>query len=147
MRRESSFQPGIRSGAGAEGLLQLRPATAERMAALLGLPPALAMRLGDPSVNLPLGIHYLGLLAARFQDPAVALAGYNAGPGAAVDWARARSGMPLDEWVECIPFRETRQYVKNVLSDWDVYRELRGEITAPIDPARPVPKPASGVKF
>jgi soluble lytic murein transglycosylase len=55
--------------------------------------------------------------------------------------------MPLDEWVECIPFRETRQYLKNVLSDWDVYRELRGEITAPIDPARLVPRPAKGVQF
>ena len=79
---------------------QLRPATAERMAALLGLAPGASAHLGDPAVNLPLGIHYLGLLAARFQDPAVALAGYNAGPAAAVEWARARSGMPLDEWVE-----------------------------------------------
>lgn len=147
MRRESSFRRGIRSSAGAEGLLQLRPATAERMAALLGLAPGTGSRLGDPTVNLPLGIHYLSLLAARFQDPAVALAGYNAGPAAAVDWARARTGMPLDEWVECIPFRETRLYLKIVLPDWDVYRELRGEATAPIDPARPVPKPAKGVEF
>ncbi len=147
MRRESSFRRAIRSGAGAEGLLQLRPATAERMATLLGLPAGAGSRLGDPTVNLPLGIHYLGLLAARFQDPAVALAGYNAGPAAAADWARARHGMPVDEWVECIPFRETRQYLKAVLPDWDIYRELRGEETAPIVPARRVPVPAKGVKF
>jgi soluble lytic murein transglycosylase len=147
MRRESSFRRVIRSNAGAEGLLQLRPETAERMAALLGLPPGASARLDDPSVNLPLGIQYLGLLFARFQDPAAALAGYNAGPGPAAAWVRARAGMPLDEWVECIPFRETRQYVKVVLSEWDVYRELSGAPPPPIDPSRPVPAPLPGVEF
>jgi soluble lytic murein transglycosylase len=147
MRRESNFRRVVRSNAGAEGLLQLRPATAERMAALLGLPPGASARLGEPAVNLPLGIQYLGLLLTRFQDPAAALAGYNAGPGAAAAWVRARQGMPLDEWVECIPFRETRQYVKVVLADWDVYRELSGAPPAPVDPARPMPSPLPGVEF
>ncbi len=147
MRRESSFRRGVRSSAGAEGLLQLRPATAERVASLLGLPPEAATQLGNPAVNLPLGIHYLGLLLARFQDPAPALAGYNAGPAAAAAWARARAGMPVDEWVECIPFRETRQYLKVVLADWDVYRELRGQPSPPLDPTHPVPRPAPGVQF
>jgi soluble lytic murein transglycosylase len=55
--------------------------------------------------------------------------------------------MPLDAWVECIPYRETRQYVKIVLSDWDVYRRLAGGAAAPIDPARPVAAPAPGVGF
>jgi len=96
---------------------------------------------------LPLGIHYLGLLAARFQDPAVAVAAYNAGPATAEEWARARAGMSLDEWVECVPFRETRQYLRAVLSDWDVYRELRGDLSTPLDPARPVPLPVKGVQF
>jgi soluble lytic murein transglycosylase len=147
MRRESSFRRGVRSSAGAEGLLQLRPATAERLAALLGLEAGAAARLSDPAVNLPLGVHYLGLLAARFQEPALALAGYNAGPGAAAAWARARAGMPIDEWVECIPYRETRLYVKLVTADWDVYRELRGEPGVPVDPGKPVPAPLEGVGF
>jgi soluble lytic murein transglycosylase len=147
IRRESSFRRVVRSGAGAEGLLQLRPATAERLATLLGLPSGAGGRLSDPAVNLPLGIHYLGLLTTRFQDPAVALAGYNAGPTVVADWARARAGMALDEWVECVPYRETRQYLKVVLSDWDTYRELRGEPPAPLDPARPVARPAEGVQF
>ena len=146
MRKESNFRRGARSAAGAEGLLQLRPATAGRLAAILGMPDA-AGRLGDPAVNLPLGIRYLGLLEARFGDPAVALAGYNAGPAPAAEWARARAGEPLDEWVESIPFRETRQYLKSVLADWDVYRELRGEPSAPLDPLRAVPLPAKGVEF
>jgi soluble lytic murein transglycosylase len=146
MRRESSFRSGARSGAGAEGLLQLRPITAERVAALLGLPGG-PVSLREPRVNVALGVHYLGLLFSRFGDPAVALAGYNAGPAPAAEWARARAGTPLDEWVECIPYRETRQYLKIVLADWDVYRELRGEGPAPVDPSRPVPRPAEGVAF
>ncbi|WP_243338734.1 lytic transglycosylase domain-containing protein, partial [Anaeromyxobacter soli] len=147
MRRESGFRPGIRSGAGAEGLLQLRPATAERVAALLGLPGGLGARLAEPEVNITLGAHYLGLLLARFGDPALAVAAYNAGPGAAAEWARARAGMPLDAWVESIPYRETRGYVRIVLADWDVYRALAGEPAAPIAPERAVTAPDGGVAF
>jgi soluble lytic murein transglycosylase len=147
MRRESSFRRTIRSGAGAEGLLQLRPATAERLASVLGLQPGAGSRLADPAVNVPLGTHYLGLLAGRFRDPAVALAAYNAGPAPVAEWARARAGMALDEWVECVPYRETRQYLKIVLADWDTYRDLLGERPAPIDPSRPVGTPLEGVQF
>ncbi|WP_041453423.1 lytic transglycosylase domain-containing protein [Anaeromyxobacter dehalogenans] len=147
MRRESSFRRAVRSGAGAEGLLQLRPVTAERLAALLGVPGGVGDRLDRPEVNVALGAHYLGLLGARFADPAVVLAAYNAGPGPASEWARSRAGMPLDAWVECIPYRETRQYVKVVLSDWDVYRRLSGGAPAPVDPERPVAAPAPGVGF
>ena len=147
MRRESGFRPGVRSGAGAEGLLQLRPATAERVAAVLGLPAGLGARLGEPEVNITLGSHYLGLLLARFGDPALAVAAYNAGPAAAAEWARARAGMPLDAWVESIPYRETRGYVRIVLTDWDVYRALAGEPPAPVDPGRSVTAPEGGVAF
>jgi soluble lytic murein transglycosylase len=147
MRRESGFRPGVRSGAGAEGLLQLRPATAERVAAVLGLPVGLGARLGEPEVNITLGAHYLGLLLARFGDPAIAVAAYNAGPAAAAEWARARAGMPLDAWVESIPYRETRGYVRIVLTDWDVYRALAGEPPAPIVPGRTVSAPEGGVSF
>jgi soluble lytic murein transglycosylase len=147
MRRESSFRPAVRSGAGAEGLLQLRPATALRLAQLLGAPTALAGRLAEPGVNVSFGAHYLGLLASRFGDPAVALAAYNAGPRPAAEWATARAGMPLDAWVESIPYRETRNYLKIVLADWDVYRALAGEAAAPLDPARKIAAPAAGVGF
>jgi soluble lytic murein transglycosylase len=147
MRRESSFRPAIRSGAGAEGLLQLRPATAERLAMVAGLPVSLAARLAEPEVNVALGAHYLGLLVGRFGDPAVALAAYNAGPAPVVEWARARAGMPLDAWVESIPFRETRGYLKIVLADWDLYRALQGSSPAPLDPAKPVRPAGDGVAF
>jgi soluble lytic murein transglycosylase len=147
MRRESSFRPAVRSGAGAEGLLQLLPATAERVAAVLGIPAGVGARLADPETNVALGAHYLALLLSRFGDPAVAVAAYNAGPRPVAEWAAARRGMPIDAWVESIPYRETRQYVKIVLSEWDVYRALAGEPPPSIDPLRPTPAPAPGVAF
>ena len=147
MRRESSFRPGVRSGAGAEGLLQLRPATAERLATVLGVAPGLAGRLAVPELSVTFGAHYLGLLLARFGDPALVLAAYNAGPAPAAEWARARAGMPLDAWVESIPYRETRAYLKIVLADWDLYRALDGAPAAPIDPEQAVEAAGSGVAF
>ncbi|HEX9049143.1 MAG TPA: transglycosylase SLT domain-containing protein, partial [Anaeromyxobacter sp.] len=145
MRRESSFRADARSVAGAEGLLQLRPATAERLAAILGLRGG--VRLDDPRTNVTLGTHYLALLLARFGEPAAAVAAYNAGPGPAAAWATARAGMPLDAWVESIPYRETRQYVKVVMSEWTAYRALEGEPPPPIDPGRKVAPPGPGIAF
>jgi soluble lytic murein transglycosylase len=147
MRRESSFRRAVRSDAGAEGLLQVLPATAERVAAVLGIPGGVGGRLGDPDTNVALGAHYLALLLSRFEHPAVAVAAYNAGPRPVAEWATARRGMPIDAWVESIPYRETRQYVKIVLSEWDVYRALAGEPPPPLDPLRPTPAPGPGVAF
>jgi soluble lytic murein transglycosylase len=147
VRRESSFRPDARSPAGAVGLVQLLPATAERLARLLGVADPGARGLEDPAVSLPLGAAYLALLRDRFPDPAVALAAYNAGPRPAAAWATARAGRPLDEWVEEIPFRETRRYVKTVLAAEAAYRALWAGGARAIDGARPVRPPRSGVAF
>ncbi|HEU4382252.1 MAG TPA: transglycosylase SLT domain-containing protein [Anaeromyxobacteraceae bacterium] len=147
MRRESSFRLDARSGAAAEGLLQLIPPTAERLATALGVPLELADRLGEPAVSIGMGAYYLGLLQSRFPDPPALLAAYNAGPQVAAAWATARAGLPLDEWVEAIPYRETRQYVRGVTADWARYRALYGEAPPPLDPAAPVRAPAPGVAF
>jgi soluble lytic murein transglycosylase len=147
MRRESSFRPDARSAAGAEGLMQLRPATAERLAALLGIPAGVGTRLREPDAAIPLGAHYLGLLLARFGEAPLAIAAYNAGPAPVAEWAVARRGMPLDAWVESIPYRETRQYVKVVIAGWDAYRALGGLPPVPLDPDHPVLPPAPGVAF
>ncbi len=147
MRRESSFRADVRSAAGAEGLLQLRPATAERLGAMLGFGAGLGARLRDPEVAIPVGAHYLGLLVTRFGEPALAVAAYNAGPAPVAAWATERAGMPLDAWVESIPYRETRGYVKVVLAEWDAYRAVAGEATPPLDPDRRVKAPAPGVAF
>jgi soluble lytic murein transglycosylase len=147
MRRESGFREDARSAAGAQGLLQLRPATAERLAALLGVPGGIAARLDDPRASVLLGTHYLGLLLARFGEPAAAVAAYNAGPGPAAEWAAARAGLPVDAWVESIPYRETRQYVKIVLAEWETYRALGGDLPPAVEPGRRVPAPAPGIAF
>ncbi len=147
MRRESGFRADARSAAGAEGLLQLRPATAERLAALLGMPAGVGARLRDPETAIPLGAHYLGLLVERFGEPALAVAAYNAGPAPVAGWATARSGMALDAWIESIPYRETRQYVKVVLAEWDTYRAIAGEPGPALDPDRPVAPAPRGVAF
>ena len=147
MRRESAFRPDARSGAGAVGLVQLIPPTAERLASLHRVPRASVRALEAPEVSVPLGAAYLALLVDRFREPAVVLAAYNAGPPAAATWARDRGNVPLDEWVEGIPFRETRRYVKNVLADSVVYRALWRGGTLSIDGARIVPPPSQGVGF
>jgi soluble lytic murein transglycosylase len=146
MRRESGFRPEARSHAGAQGLLQLVPPTAERLATLLAL-PAGEGSLGDPDRNVRLGAHYLALLADRFGHPALVAAAYNAGPGPVASWAGERAGEPLDAWVESVPWRETRQYVKIVLPVRAVYRALRGEPPEPVDPGRPVAPARPGVAF
>jgi len=145
MRRESAFVAAARSGAAAEGVLQLRPETARRLQALLGV--ARAADLSDPAENLGFGIAYLALLGDRFAESAEALAAYNAGPAAAAAWARAGAGLSLDEWVEGIPFRETRQYVRAVMADWAVYRRMLDEPPLQLDPSKPISPPGPGVAF
>lgn len=148
MRRESGFRSRVRSPAGAVGLLQIIPATAGRLAALLALPEPLGDQLEDPRVNIALGAGYLALLLERFGEPLAAVAAYNAGPDAVLRWSRDRPGLPLDEWVESIPYRETRQYVRAVVENWAGARAAAGEPPPPIDPDRPVPAPATtGVGF
>ncbi len=124
VREESNFNPKIESHVGARGLSQLMPATAARTAKRLGMPwrPA---QVWDPRTNLKLGASYLDLLHARYKgNSALALAGYNAGEGNADRWLAAAPNVPLDVYVERIPFRETRHYVKRVSSTWQTYRLL-----------------------
>jgi soluble lytic murein transglycosylase len=146
MRRESGFRQEIRSVAGAVGLLQIVPGTATRLASLLRLPAPIGDRLDDPEVNVPLGVGYLSLLLERFGEPLVAIAAYNAGPGAIARWTGDRE-LPLDAWVESIPFRETRQYVRAVVENWACARAAAGEPMPAIDPDRPVAPAPPGVTF
>ena len=126
MREESGFRPKVMSSAGAMGLLQLMPSTARLQAERSGL-PALDEdeRLFDPPVNIALGSAYLDYLFERFPErPSAMIASYNAGPNAVGRWAFAES--EDDEWVENIPYVQTRRYVKRVLRSLYVYRALYG---------------------
>ena len=126
-RQESSFDPRARSGAGARGMMQLMPGTAQVIARRLGVSYA-AGELEDPDYNMQLGSAYLGQLVGQFSGSYVmASAAYNAGPGRPTEWTvlcgdpRSGSTDPID-YIECIPFSETRDYVMRVLEATQVYR-------------------------
>ncbi len=134
-RQESGFDPLVRSGVGARGMMQLMPATAAATARRLGVPYAPSL-LDEPEYNMRLGSTYLGGLISSFAGSYVmAVAGYNAGPGRSTQWAafcgdpRAASVDPID-YIECIPFSETRNYVMRVMEAVAVYRaKARGGST------------------
>jgi soluble lytic murein transglycosylase len=146
VRKESAFRPEARSAAGALGLTQLLPATADRLGVLSGLALDPSARLSAPETSVALGAQYLGLLLERFQVEAAALSAYNAGPVQAAAWTRAQAGQPLDEWVEGIPYKETRGYVKAVLAAREAYRRLGG-LRPALDPTQLIPAPAPGASF
>jgi soluble lytic murein transglycosylase len=126
MRQESEFRPDARSRAGAVGLMQLMPGTAEHVARELALPHR-DERLTQAEYNLELGAFYLSKLLARFdQSVELALASYNAGPFAVSRWLEPGRDLPLDIWAARIPYRETRNYVARVMSSWARYRYLGG---------------------
>ena len=126
MREESALDPRAVSSTGALGLTQLMPATARWIARKLKLPGYQTSRLYEPETNIRIGGTYFGELYARFQHPALALAGYNAGPGTVAGWLKARGGLPLDAFVEEIPIEETRGYVKRCLRSFAAYQFLYG---------------------
>jgi soluble lytic murein transglycosylase len=135
-RQESSFDPRARSGAGARGMMQLMPGTAQVIARRLGISYA-AGELEDPDYNMQLGSAYLGQLVGEFSGSYVmASAAYNAGPGRPTEWTvlcgdpRSGSTDPID-YIECIPFSETRDYVMRVLEATQVYRARLNGGTAP----------------
>jgi soluble lytic murein transglycosylase len=125
MREESGYRPEVISVVGARGLLQIMPDTGERLARDVGLEPFGPDDLFDPHVNLRLGTHYLGQLSAQFAGRVSAAVGsYNAGPNAVARWIEARGSLDDDEWVESIPYEQTRTYVKRVLRSLHAYELL-----------------------
>lgn len=134
-RRESEFDPVARSHADARGLMQLLPGTAKQMAQKLQVPFEAAKLTADPAYNAKLGSAYLAKLVDEF-GPSIALvaSGYNAGPGRPRAWI-AEYGDPrlpsvdVVDWVESIPFSETRTYVMRVVEGVVIYRaKLRGSV-------------------
>lgn len=124
MREESALDPKALSPTGALGLTQVMPATARYLARKLHIRGYQTALLYDPDTNIRIGGAYLGELYARFQHPALALASYNAGPGAVSGWLKARGTLPLDAFVEEIPLDETRGYVKRCLRSFAAYEFL-----------------------
>jgi soluble lytic murein transglycosylase len=113
-KQESRFTPAVRSPVGATGLMQLMPETAAELA---GAPVPLKT-LEDPAENAALGSRYLARMLRQWNgDPLLAVASYNAGPGAVAGWLGPRLRSDPELWVEAIPYPETRLYVKKVLGN------------------------------
>jgi len=127
-RQESAFMPNARSPAGALGLMQLMPATAQQTARRAGIPYR-ASDLLTPDININLGSRYLHQLLNEFDGNRIlAAAAYNAGPYRVRQWLnRQEHRLPYDVWIETIPFRETRGYVQNVLAYSVIYGYRLGE--------------------
>ena len=129
-RQESAFHPRALSPAGAKGLMQMIDATAQRTAKQIGVPFEKSKLLDEPAYNAQLGAAHLGQLLADFKGSHIlTFVAYNAGPRRARDWIAAY-GDPRDpaidpiDWVERIPFSETRNYVQRVMENLDVYARL-----------------------
>ena len=133
IRQESSFDIGAASPVGARGLMQLMPATAAAVARRLNEPASVPALTGDPAYNMRLGTAYLQGLLDQFGGALpLALAGYNAGPHRVQNWLTAQGdpvggGTDMVDWIEMIPFNETRNYVQRVIENVVVYRVRRGE--------------------
>ena len=126
MRQESAFMPDAISPVGARGLMQLMPATAKNVARKLKQRRPSKYELLQPEKNIRLGTAYLQEVYKRFENPVLAIAAYNAGPHRVERWL-PDSDMPADIWIELVPFKETRNYLKNVLAYTVIYADKLDE--------------------
>ncbi|HJN73157.1 MAG TPA: transglycosylase SLT domain-containing protein [Myxococcota bacterium] len=127
VREESNFNKDIVSHAGARGLSQLMPGTARSVARWLGFSVS-QQQLHDPYTNLRIGSRYFESLSQRYRGNSyLSMAGYNAGEGNVKKWLDRFGNLPTDEWIESVPYRETRRYIKRVSRTWQTYHLLYDE--------------------
>jgi len=126
IREESRFDPLAVSQAGAVGLMQLMPSTAFRFKNIIKINLNNTSELYDVTNNILLGTHYLSRLIKEFKKIPLALAAYNAGENALKKWLEKAGNKDLDEFIEDIPYKETRRYVKKVLRSYWKYRLING---------------------
>jgi soluble lytic murein transglycosylase len=111
--------------------MQILPSTGRRYAQRLGIRPFTTARLTNPEVNIRIGMAYFADLRDQFDHLADALAAYNAGENRVVRWRAERPGIPLEEFIDDIPFPETQHYVKRVLGTAEDYRLLYAHLQPP----------------
>jgi soluble lytic murein transglycosylase len=146
--QESAFDAQAQSAVGARGLMQIMPSTGRMLARQLRAGPVRPQDLYDPARNLQFGTRYLDDMIDRFGGHVErALAAYNAGPTRVVRWTAGRADMSAEEFIENIPFAETRTYVTNILAHREHYRRLYSlpekpppGLTAALVPAPPAPE-------
>ncbi|WP_414529902.1 transglycosylase SLT domain-containing protein [Nodularia chucula] len=133
MRQESMFEPKIRSVVGATGLMQIMPSTGEWIAPQINLDTK-NLNLEDPNENINLGTWYLDYTHRQYNnDSMLAIASYNAGPGNVARWLRTIGKNDPDDFVEDIPFNETKNYVRQVFGNyWNYLRLYNPEMSAKV---------------
>lgn len=125
IRQESEFNPSVVSYANAYGLMQLLPSVGRQMAREEGMTHFQTFQLLDPETNIKLGTRYFRQMLDHLGDvPEYALAAYNAGESRVVDWKSAGPYQGMDEFVESIPFTQTREYVQAVLRNVETYKAV-----------------------
>ncbi len=141
VREESQFHAEALSPAGARGVMQVMPATGEWIAQIIRMKGFNQSKLFDSDTAINLGTWYISHLMKRFKgDPLFVAAAYNAGPDAVATWlSKTGSGTEWDEFVESIPFSETRGYVKKVLRNYAEYKRIYGKtsLTTSLAPTSP----------
>lgn len=131
MREESRFDVNAKSIAGARGLMQIMPQTAYRLDRNIRLGLKSDAQISDPRNNIMLGVYYLKSLFGEFKTLPHVLAAYNAGEMAVRKWSYRGSHRSYDEFIEDIPYQETRNYVKKVLTSYFQYKKITGRETSP----------------
>ncbi len=125
MRRESAFAKHANSSAGAQGLMQLMPKTAQYIGEKIGVNSGVYRNLTNASSNIKLGSAYLNYLYSKFDNNRIkATAAYNAGPHRVNSWTPQNKSIAADQWIDSIPFTETRKYVKAVMTYTIVFQSL-----------------------
>ncbi len=137
IREESRFQKNVVSPADAVGLMQLIPPTARAVARQIGINGFSTAMLTIPRINIEMGIFYFKQVLDQFNgDVELALASYNAGPHRAADWKVRFYGLEKDEFIEEVPFKETRNYIRRILRSYGAYKAIYGD-TAQAAPVKP----------
>jgi len=148
IRQESEFNSKVVSRSNARGLTQIMPATGKELARRLGIKGFTPKLLFEPTVNLQMGSYYLrSLMNSLGGNLAQALASYNAGKGRVTQWLERGEYRDTAEFVESIPFDETRGYVQSVIRNAGMYRRLYGNEAAVLpapNPERAIPESLTG---
>ena len=134
IRTESAFLPNARSSAGAVGLMQLMPATGREAGRRIGFRIKKSSQLLAPSTNIAIGSSYLASLMNKYQQNfSMAAAAYNAGPHRVRQWRPTSDCLATDIWIDSIPFRETRRYVRTALFYYVIYQHRLGKDIKPLE--------------
>ena len=141
IRQESAFTTDARSHAGAMGLMQLMPRTARSVARSMRIPMRNRSILLNSDTNIQLGVRYLRKVKEKYKGhPVLATAAYNAGATHVKRWLPEQASLPADIWIELVPFKETRNYMKRVLTYTVIYEQRLGLSPVPLlDRMIPIP--------